>query len=529
MAVVRDYLITQFAFYGMNVFVNQLKSLTDTLSESFLEEKIKKAGISLESFKMRSAIIKGDFGEIQKRASNINKELNNLKQPLSSINQLVSVLPANLYPRTAQQSINKIQRDTVLLDQAINRAITALSQGDYAKAVRQIDIVNKKIIQIQKSMTNVSKYSTESILGQNLAQMVHTTFSSFFKSTSEFANKMGSIGLTPLDKATKAVIARINTLSNLVKNYAIPAFIGLGVAGLAAFFMISRAIYNVTENLRDAYRASVDLGISLKGSLALVRGLKMFGFDVSVISQATQKLSDSITKSNLAGRLMLGWLNLSPMQLQNMDTLKALDVVLTKIMQLPSVSLRKTIGKELLGERFPELLMMKEAGYIDTLRQMNLRYTDEYIGKVIEISKAWAIVKMNVQDIGVSLATAILPVLKQIAKITSYLVENSTILFTLFSILGVILTAAKKPLLGLPMLFLGLLGLYNNFNRSTNDNLNTIADELRTQTRIMDLQYRTLNTIRLQLNQFIATTARQTPDLYQASIYRSLLTNTGGI
>jgi hypothetical protein len=110
-----------------------------------------------------------------------------------------------------------------------------------------------------------------------------------------------------------------------------------------------------------------------------------------------------------------------------------------------------------------------------------------------------------------------------------YIVANSKLLFTIVTVLGILLIGLKKPVAGVPLTLLGLIGLYQSFKDKTNENLISIRDELRIQTNILDLQYRTLNTIKMQLNQFLATTARGVPNLYQASIYRALLTNTGGI
>lgn len=528
MAVVRDYLITQFTFYGLSVFANQMQRVSNLISESAINSQLEKANISSALFNTKLDFIRGNFSAISRQARQLNNEFQNIRNVANSLQGLISNIPRNLYPQQAQGSINRLTNNAQRIQRLANEAAASLASGNFDRARRKIESLNTAIEQSNRSLIRLLRYSTPGVLG-NLAPRIQQQIATISAEFTNFNQRISSMNLQRINSQTQNTIINISRFADILKSLILPTILGFAASAVASFFMVSRVIYNVTENIRDAYRVAVDLGVSLQGAFGLTRSLRMFGFDVNVISQASMKLSEAITKNQLAGRLMLGWLGLSPYQMQGMDTLEAIDTVLDKIMKLPSVSLRKTIGKELLGERFPELLMMKELGYLDTIRQLNSRYTEDYIKKTMEVAKAWAVVKMNIQDIGINLANNVLPLVNKLVVFTNFIVENSAILFTLITALGAVLTIAKKPMLGIPLVFLGITGLLSSFKSESNANLSTIAEELRAQTRIMDLQYRTLNTIRLQLNQFIATTTRQTPNLYQASIYRSLLTNTGGI
>ncbi|MCS6954803.1 MAG: hypothetical protein NZM44_00390 [Candidatus Calescibacterium sp.] len=528
MAVVRDYLITQFTFYGISVFANQLKNMADAISEISISKQLEKANIDINTFRNRLAQSKGDFSYLEKSSGQLNNKLKNVLDSADKLQRNLASIPIQALPQTAQRSYATLtQRLDQIRDRA-SEAIVALSKGDMEKAQKELDKLSGTIEKANKNLSNIHRSATAARLG-SAASKTKAEIAENISAFQGFLNFMNQEGLRAIDTNTKNTIERIGRVKNFLDNKIIPAIGGTAIAAITSFFLISRAIYNVIENLKEAYRVAIDLGIGLRGAFALTRGLQMFGFDVNVISQASMKLSEAITKNQLAGRLMIGWLGLSPYQLQGKDTLEAIDIVLDKIMRLPSTSLRKTIGKEILGERFPELLMMKELGYIETLKQMNVRYTEEYIKKVAEAAKMWAMVKMNIQDLGINLANSVLPVVEKIVALTNYLVENSAVLYGIITAIGVIALILKYPLVGIGLSTVGILGLIHSFKNDTNSNFSTISNELRAQTRIMDLQYRTLNTIRLQLNQFIATTARQTPNLYQASIYRSLLTNTGGI
>jgi hypothetical protein len=228
----------------------------------------------------------------------------------------------------------------------------------------------------------------------------------------------------------------------------------------------------------------------------------------------------------MGSRLMLGWLGLSPFELENATPLEALNEVLDRIMQLPDVSKRVSIGRELLGENFSQLLMLKETGILEELQNIDT-YSKEFILNVYKLNIEWAKLKIAIQDIGLVFAQTLLPAITYMVSALQYLVKNQKLFWALMTLASVVLSI-KKPFLGVPLLGLSIAGLAGAFKGEEGDVLVSMNQELRTQTRLMDLQYRTLNTLRMNLNDFLATTARGVPNIYQASVYRSLLINAGG-
>jgi hypothetical protein len=529
MAVVRDYLITQFTIFGAEVLVGQFEKIIRQINEIIVRAGALRLGIDPERFAGALKLAKGDISGVAEEADSLTSALKgimNIAQRTRREFEEYSRVIANLGER-AEGSVKLFRERLTNLEYETSKAILAITRGKYDEAAKRISKITDQFSALQSSFNAIYGYANVKNL-QNLSIVIRRALADRLAELSTKFSQLADVGFVKINKEVKNAINNTNKLIMITGALGI-AMKSFGIFAIASLVSVARVLYTVGENIRTAYRLMIDLGTSLPAAFSISRTLRQFGFDVDVITTAVSKLSDTITKNQLGARLMLGWLNLSPFMLQGKSSLEAIDMILDRLMKLPSVSLRRSIGKELLGERFPELLMLKDMGILNEIMEMQSYYSGEFLKNTMKLSFEWAKLKMAIQDVGIIFAKALLPAIQSIVVAVRYIVANSKLLFTIVTVLGILLIGLKKPVAGVPLTLLGLIGLYQSFKDKTNENLISIRDELRIQTNILDLQYRTLNTIKMQLNQFLATTARGVPNLYQASIYRALLTNTGGI
>jgi hypothetical protein len=529
MAVVRDYLITQFTIFGAEVLIGQFDRIIRQINDITVKAGALRLGIDPERFAGALKLAIGDISGVKEEADSLTSALKGIMNAVEKTRkefEEYSGIVAGVHDRAAG-SVKLFRERLESVKYEASRAILEITRGKYDEAAKRISKITDKFSELKSSFNALYGYANVKNL-QDLSIVIRRALSDRLAELSDKFSKLSDVGFMKMDKQVKSVIKSTNNWLRIISALGI-AMKSFSVFAIASLVSVARVLYTVGENIRNAYRLMIDLGTSLPAAFSISRTLRQFGFDVDVITTAVSKLSDTITKNQLGARLMLGWLNLSPFMLQGKSSLEAIDMILDRLMKLPSVSLRRSIGKELLGERFPELLMLKDMGILNEILEMQSYYSGEFLRKTMKLSFEWAKLKMAIQDVGILFAKALLPAIQSIVVAIRYIVANSKVLFTIVTVLGVLLIGLKKPVAGIPLTLLGLIGLYQSFKDKTNENLISIRDELRIQTNILDLQYRTLNTIKMQLNQFLATTARGVPNLYQASIYRALLTNTGGI
>jgi len=529
MAVVRDYLITQFTLYGLSVFKRQVQEISDALARPFMADYANQLGMPVDKLMeltdRRKEYFKGLREDVSKTITNIENLSASISSSVAKLLDIETLIPTTAVSQEAVENFKRFKNEFIEYQTRLREASRLFREGRFAQS-------RDAFRQAQESANRASRLYTE--FAQKFNRTRSREFNEFRRAMAQDLSRIKE-GLSELSKAdfakqlgkvfdelgNEAVINRIARIRMLIMS-----IVGLAASLFAMFVSIARVMYNVSENIRSAYDTSVNLGMSLSAGFGLSRFFKTIGYDVSLVNNAIEKLSDNITKNKMGSRLMLGWLGLSPFELENATPLEALNEVLDRIMQLPDVSKRVSIGRELLGENFSQLLMLKETGILEELQNIDT-YSKEFILNVYKLNIEWAKLKIAIQDIGLVFAQTLLPAITYMVSALQYLVKNQKLFWALMTLASVVLSI-KKPFLGVPLLGLSIAGLAGAFKGEEGDVLVSMNQELRTQTRLMDLQYRTLNTLRMNLNDFLATTARGVPNIYQASVYRSLLINAGG-
>lgn len=529
MAVVRDYLITQFTLYGLSVFKRQVQEISDALAKPFISDYAKQLDMPVDKLMRLVETRKDYFKGLREDASKTVGSIENLSASVSeSVSKLFDIeklIPTTRVSQETVEQFRKFKEEFIEYKVRLAEASNLFKAGRFGEAQ---DAFRAAQEQARRATTAYTEFT------QKFGRTRLREFSQFRATVSQDLAKIKS-GLK--DLASPDVSKKLkSTFDELGKEAAITriarirlaliSIVGIAASLLGLFASIARVMYNVSENIRSAYETSFNLGMSLSAGFGMSRFLRAVGYDVNLVNNAIEKLSDNITKNKMGSRLMLGWLGLSPFELENATPLQALNEVLDRIMQLPDVSKRVSIGRELLGESVSQLIMLKEAGILDELQNIDT-YSKRFILDTYRLSIEWAKLKIAVQDIGVVFMKLLLPAIRMMVSAFQYLIKNQKFFWALLALASAVLSI-KKPVFGIPLLGLSIAGLVGAF-REEGDVLISMNQELRTQTRLMDLQYRTLNTLRMNLNDFLATTARGVPNIYQASVYRSLLINAGGI
>lgn len=462
MAVIRDYLITQFTLYGVSL----LKKQFDDIALGY--EK----GMSSKIKSTRENAFKALDDASKKQRQTIHQEYSDRRKVLSD-------------------QIKDVKRDYF---------VGFINQAEARRRVQAIkdDLdMNEKIKQNKMNVLKRAVSEEKKLVNEKIDE--------------EFKKKFDNV-----KKITNAGYVAAATLTSI-------------------FFAVGRSIYTVIENIQQALRLSIDFGENLQKSFGTARAFSLLGLNASIMSSAVNKLSSALVAQKHTGGYMMSWMGMSPYELFNLSPEQAINKILTGLQKIPDISKRNYIGNQLLGDNWKDLMIAKELGAFDLGSEINSQYTESYLKKVIEVNKQWAEMKAHVQDLGISVFRSLMPVLDKIGKLIKYFAENQHVFWLMIAALSSLsiglgsltgnVFAIGGGVAGLTTSIFGLIGA-----SQTSEEIQTgILSETRRQTTLMDMTYRSINSLRMDLNAYLATTARRGSDMYQASIYRALLTNTGGL
>ncbi len=581
MAVVRDYFFTHFAVYGLTLAKQQIQHLL-----SFHEQAINALALKMLRLEHVSQlprmfqIAAGNLNLLRRSGQEFSElfgeALRQANLPMQRLAQSAHQLglPFQDWIQTGGP-LDRAQNSFLTFQQRIQRAQQALQRGNINTFVQQsslaVQSLENSLRQLDRAIRLVQR-TAPGLAGQTFLQSLHRVRSQWQQLLTDFY-QMGFIrGLRPFHpfatlrqyfhqfpwgdlfqslvrgqfrNALQLFSQRFQAMGQIARTQLVGAFsvfltqlskagILIGTMLVPAFFAIARIFYTVADNLHTTYRMVVHFGMKLSTAFSYARIGREFGLNMEAFAAAAAHLSDAITKHPWGMRYMIAWLGLSPFQLAGKQPIEAVEEVLQRLMKLPDVSKRMTIGRLLLGEQFSELYFAHQSGVLQLMKEYR-RFDAQTILHVQKLWVEWTKIKLVIQDIGIDLAKGVLPLISRVRSFFEFLFRIRSFLYFLTVLFGVLLTvkgiALRNPLAilgGLGVAGLGATALLGYFDR-TDNTLNAQLAELETQTTLLDLQYRAIQNLRMELHQFLATTARGVPSLYQASIYRALLSNTGGI
>lgn len=472
MAVIRDMLITQFFVYGTQMLGKQFDDLNRTMQFNNLERmKNSMKGIGgggLRLVRQEAEQLNAVFGATGKFASRLQK-------------------------------------------------FVAGTQGKGKYIISQSML---KDIQKFELMTGTKGLITQTAAYSAIQNSIKTKTAQ----TVEQAIRLKDV----VDRATTSVVKFNRTAMITATSLNVLKGVALGL--LPAIFLIGRSMYNVSENLRSAYIASIETGMGFEKMLSASRLFSAYGYDISVFSQAIEKVSTSLLTSKDAFRYLYAWLEIPPQTLLNKQPIEVVEMLLDKLNKLPDIAKRNVIANELLGSSWKDLMFYKEIGIFDTIKNQDRLAVMEtkQLKRIIEINKKWAEMKVNVQSIGDTLTSAIVPALEMLTRFVELLTRNQQLFYSLLTVAGAALMIGGKTIssriAGGLILGTGISGIITALSNNSNEQVS----QLTRQTNLLENMYRSMSGLRQDLNRVLLTTARQVPDLYQASIYRSIIINSAG-
>jgi len=460
MAVIRDYLITQFSIYGISLMSKQFDDMVRGYERNLIR--------SMSSTKMK------------------------MLEPVKEKYELERKNIKNTYDRSISAHKGHITR---LNNIAKSRPLTTVEEDKLKIQTQKFNDLKKLR---EREMANLkANYAREKA-------QTEEHLKALFEKKMNFARKLARVGLT----------------------------IALTATGI--FFAIARSFYNVMENIEQAIKLSLDFGKSVRETFGVARAFNILGLNASMLSSAVDHLSKALVANKNAGAYMMAWMGMSPYELFNLPPEAAIERILKGLERIPDISKRNYIASQLLGDSWKDLIYAREVGAFDLADTAGRNYTEGYLKKVLEANKAWAEMKLKVQDLGISISITLMPVIEKLSELFKYFADNQTQFWLAMTSISAI-AIALGIMTGMPLLTTGgiavgaisLAGLFGSFGLN-NEISNEILSETRRQTTLMDMTYRSINSLRMDLNAYLATTSRQTSNLYQVAIYRALLTNTGG-
>lgn len=432
-----------------------------------------------------------------------------------------------------------------------------------AKSFKSAFGVNQ--VQLQSYLTPLNKaYSTAIQLAQIASKQPIPNLMAVPKTKNlilQIANQLQQAGIDPTTLKTFQQILQtgdtglipklISDLDSLKDRFVVSAskalvfgnaikFVGgIILAAIPSLMLFLRALYNAQEYLRETYKAALDLGISLGRAFKMVRFLDIQGYHIDAITQSVSKLSEALTTDPVAFRYMVAWLNLNPYDFLNRDAYSVILDIMQALDRIPDIAKRNAIARRLFNESWKDLYIMYKSGALrDAYEYSGLdeESATKYFATMVLINREISRLKVAFMDLGNSLVSALYPVFKMLISFIELLARNKYLFYSLLTLAGVLTFAfVPNPIvkgLGIGLAGTGLLGMFGEllgYSQYAGEQLEGLVDIGARQTTLLTLINNNIANMRWEINRFMASTARQFPDLYKGAIYRALINNVGGI
>jgi hypothetical protein len=117
MAVVRDYLITQFTLYGLSVFKRQVQEISDALARPFMADYAKQLGMPVDKLieltDRRKEYFKGLREDVAKTITNIENLSASISSSVAKLLDIETLIPTTAVSQEAVENFKRFKNEFI--------------------------------------------------------------------------------------------------------------------------------------------------------------------------------------------------------------------------------------------------------------------------------------------------------------------------------------------------------------------------------------------------------------------------------